>query len=257
MFGTLLFSLTSCSNPPVIEGRVLDIWDKPISNSMVKMEGEVEAQHTDSNGNFSFIAKDGSMRFRAGHENYIHDVEVAVYSSTDTDLPPKVTFNLYPKPEENGFYAIGAESYEQIVGQKIQQLETQLQSIKGIKDLGEIQLTQEQANGFVFFSTLRKEQIKQFKLQLHPLTFTETIQIKSLMGVTDTDVHMYTVSNTMPIDFELLSLDQEYMYLLKPKENLPLGYYAFHDSEILTNDETNSLNNHPPELNLAYSFEVK
>ena len=77
------------------------------------------------------------------------------------------------------------------------------------------------------------------------------------MGVTDAAVNLYTVADSNPIDFELISLDQEYMYLLKPSVELSKGYYAFHDSDILTNTNTNSLNNHPDELNVVYSFEVK
>ena len=57
------------------------------------MEGEVNAQTTASDGSFRFPAKDGSMRFRAGHEA-VHDVEVGVFSS-DEEPPPTVTFHLY------------------------------------------------------------------------------------------------------------------------------------------------------------------
>lgn len=257
MHAALYLLFFSCSNPPVVEGRVLDIWNKPIAGAMVKMEGEVEAETTDDDGIFQFLAKDGSMRFRAGHEGYIHDVEVGVYSSSDGEAPPSITFNLYKKPEKTGFYAVNSEGYANIVGQEVQTLETTLQSIKGIKDLGDTVLTTDQADEFLFYSTLRKEQIKQFKLQLHSLTFTEAIQIKSLMGVTDAAVNLYTVASPNQIELELISLDQEYMYLLKPNSELTKGYYAFHNSDILTDTNTKSLTNHPDELNVVYSFEVK
>ena len=100
MLATFAVLFAACTNPPVVNGRVLDIWNKPIEGAMVKMEGEVNAQTTASDGSFQFPAKDGSMRFRAGHEGYIHDVEVGVFSSSDEEPPPTVTFHLYKKPEK-------------------------------------------------------------------------------------------------------------------------------------------------------------
>ena len=252
---TVLFA--ACSNPPVVKGQVLDIWNQPITGAMVKMEGEVEAQTTTADGSFQFPAKDGSMRFRAGHENYIHDVEVGVFSSSDEEPPPTVTFHLYKKPSKEGFYAISTDDYASIVGQKVHAIETQLQSIKGIKDIGETKVSVDQSDSFLFFSTLRKEQIKQFKLQLHGLDFTESIQIKSITGTTEAAVNLYTVSSQAAIDFDLVSLDSDFMYLLKPKEALAPGYYAFHDSDILTNQESKSHDSYPAELKVVYSFEVK
>ena len=257
MLATFAVLFAACTNPPVVNGRVLDIWNKPIEGAMVKMEGEVNAQTTASDGSFQFPAKDGSMRFRAGHEGYIHDVEVGVFSSSDEEPPPTVTFHLYKKPEKEGFYAISTDDYATITGQKVQSIETQLQSIKGIKDIGEATVSADQSDSFLFFSTLRKEQIKQFKLQLHALTFTESVQIKSITGVTEAAVNLYTVADQNPIEFDLVSLDQDYMYLLKPKSALAAGYYAFHDSDILTNQESNSLASQPAELRVVYSFEVK
>ena len=257
MLTTIAVLFTACTNPPVVNGRVLDIWNNPIEGAMVKMEGEVNAQTTASDGSFKFPAKDGSMRFRAGHESYIHDVEVGVFSSSDEEPPPTVTFHLYKKPETEGFYAISASDYTTITGQKVQSIETQLQSIKGIKDIGEATVSADQSDSFLFFSTLRKEQIKQFKLQLHALAFTESVQIKSITGTTEAAVNLYTVADQNPIEFDLVSLDQDYMYLLKPKSALTAGYYAFHDSDILTNQDSNSLASQPAELRVVYSFEIK
>lgn len=80
---TLLLELFACNNTPVVSGTVEDIWHKPIEGAIVQMEGNDSQQITDSNGNFSFELTDvegGNLRFRAGHDLFIHDVEVLVYA---------------------------------------------------------------------------------------------------------------------------------------------------------------------------------
>ena len=70
------------------------------------------------------------MRFRAGHEGYIHDVEVGVFSSSDEEPPPTVTFHLYKKPEKEKVFMEFLPTIMLLLSGKIHSIETQLQSIK-------------------------------------------------------------------------------------------------------------------------------
>ena len=139
---TFLFSLVlwGCSEDPTIKGTVLDVWNKPVEGAMVQMEGVVESQKTDSSGAFSFAlpsGTDGELRFRAGHEGFIHDVEIAVYSKDiDDDKIPSIQFNLFPKPEQKGFFGIGSEGYLPLQGEKTKSVATKLEKFSGLVDIG-------------------------------------------------------------------------------------------------------------------------
>ena len=125
----------------------------------------------------------------------------------------------YTRTENKGFYAISTDDYANIAGQKVQSIETQLQSIKGIKDIGDAKVSVDQSDSFLFFSA-EKEQIKQLNFSfMHSVS--ESFK-SSITGTTEAAVNLYTVADQTPIEFDLVSLDQEYMYLLKPKLRYPL-----------------------------------
>ena len=192
--------------PPVVNGRVLDIWNKPIEGAMVKMEGEVNAQTTASDGSFHSQPK---MEACASEQDTRATSTMWKWVSSlllMRNHHQRSPFICIKNQKKKVFYAISTDDYATITGQKVQSIETQLQSIKGIKDIGEATVSADQSDSFLFFSTLRKEQIKQSKLQLHALSFTESVQIKSITGVTEAAVNLYTVADQNPIEFDLVSL---------------------------------------------------
>jgi hypothetical protein len=253
-----LLGFIGCSNNPVINGKVLDIWNKPVEGAMVQMEDVGENEQTDSSGSFSFTLttqQDTNIRFRAGATGYIHDVEVIVYS-TEEEQAPAVTFNLYPEPSEKGFYAIGASEYLKLPGQVTKKVSTKLEAYHGLSDIGTVSFSNDDKQQLVFFSSLRKEQIKQIALSLHQVTFKEQEDVKGVLGETAVDINLWMVSGK-ETPFGLRSLDQDHMYLIEFQEPLAKGVYAFHSGGYLTNTDPKASDTLPEEMKVAYPFEVK
>lgn len=258
LFGTMW--LIGCSETPVIKGQVLDIWNNPIEGAMIQMEGEADSKSSDAKGEFSFPianATDKNLRFRAGSTGYIHDVEVAVVAKEqDAEQLPTVVFHLYPEPKERGFYAVGSEQYIEIKGQDTDRIATKLEAYHGLNDIGKASFSTDQKQQFVFYSSLRKEQIKQMQLSLNELTFTEKEDLKGVLGETAVEVNLWTTKGS-PISFGLRSLDQKNMYLLDFPEPLAKGVYAFHSGQFLSSADPRKESDLPKELQVAYPFEVK
>jgi len=146
---SILLSLWACSNPTTINGKVLDIWDKPVSGAMIQIKDVVEKQTFGSDGAFQFTlddettaklkdpSADDTLRFRAGHNEYIHDVEIMSYSvMTDEDNPKEVVFHLYPKPSEKGFFGVGTAEYLPLNGESITEFNAPLNKIYGLQKSG-------------------------------------------------------------------------------------------------------------------------
>ena len=253
MLHILLFF--ACSSSIKITGNVTDIWNKPIGDVSIKMEGLEEAQISDANGDFVFTLPketDGTLRFRADHEKYIYDVESIVYSK---DLPKEdpvsVHFALYPKPPEKGFFGVGESDYIHIQGQKLTQFNAPLEKISGLVRIGKARLNTVSPQ-FVYHSSLRKEEIKQIDLGVYELHFKEHEEMTTLLGVQDIEVDLWIAKNK-PIPFNIKTLDQEEMYVLEFPQPLEKGIYAF-SGEYLEKDTDITL---PKELQLAYPFEIK
>ena len=89
----------SLQQHPVVSGTVQDVWNNPIEGAMVQVEGNGNKQTTDAQGRFTFELQDveaGNLRFRAGHTEFIHDVEVLVYApEMDAENTDSVEFELY------------------------------------------------------------------------------------------------------------------------------------------------------------------
>lgn len=253
---SLLLSLIACNSTPVVSGTVQDIWNHPIAGAMVQMEGNVSSQTTDSNGHFSFELKDvesGNLRFRAGHKDFIHDVEVIVYApEMKENKIDNVVFSLYPKPAEKGFYAIGSTEYQNLTGAELTTVSSPFKKIYGLERVSKIKVSNNKPS-FVYHSSLRKEEIKQLNLGLYKLAFKEHEAMTSLLGDTEVEVDLW-LADGKALPFNLRSLDQDEMFLIEFSDELSEGVYAFSGRYIEGKDDADTL---PKELQVAYTFEIK
>ena len=131
-----------------------------------------------------------------------------------------------------------------------------MEAYHGLNDIGKSAISADQKQQFVFYSSLRKEQIKQIQLSLNELSFTEKEDLKGVLGETAVEVNLWTVKGS-PISFGLRSLDQKDMYLLDFSEPLPKGVYAFHSGHFLSSANPRKEPSLPAELQVAYPFEVQ
>ena len=249
---TILMSLWACNSTPIISGTVEDIWNNPIEGALVQMEGSGTKQTTDSAGNFSFElnnVESGNLRFRAGHADFIHDVEASEMEGYELD---KIEFDLYPKPNEKGFYAVGTTDYTILKSGELVDVKSTFKTLYGLARVNDVKLTSSKPS-FVYHSSLRKEEIKQTNLSVYKLKFQEKEAMIGLVGETEVELDMW-IPEGETIPFNLRSLDQEEMYLIEFSEDLMKGVYAFSGRYIEGKDNANKL---PKELQVAYTFEVK
>lgn len=259
MSAFLISLLIGCSEDPTISGTVKDIWNNPVEGVSVMMEGVSEDQTSDSSGKFTFVIpedKEGKLRFRANHDKYLYDVEMVSYSKDleQEDIPP-VNFNLYPKPDDKGFFGIGAQQYVPLTSEKTRRVATKLESYHGLADVGST-LFINRSPKFVFHTKLRAEDIKRIDLHLYQLNFKEKEELKGVLGETAIEIDLW-LPKEIPIDFTIKSLDQDEMFLLELNQDLAKGLYAFATREVLGDTTPGKDPALPKELQVAYPFEVK
>ena len=252
---TLFSILLACSSPTLIEGHVHDIWGNPIEGVSASMQGADEKVKTDGKGSFSFTAVEGKMYFRASKKGYLPVIASSSYKKNDSSNP-KVDMVMYPDPEKNGFWAIGAKNYIPLKPQKIHKKEANLNTIQGLHQVGkkeEIRLTSPKPK-FVFRTELRKEQIKQLGLQIHRLEFIEDRDFQSLTGIQKVSVNLWHA--TEEVKYSMKVMEEENRYLIEVNDPIKKGVYCFHSNHVLTNKDSTDSRNIPKELLLAYPFEI-
>ena len=77
---TLLIGLLACNNTPVVSGTVHDVWNTQLKERWFKwkaMGTNKPLTHRDGS-RLRLKDVDGNLRFRAGHTEFIHDVEVRI-----------------------------------------------------------------------------------------------------------------------------------------------------------------------------------
>jgi len=251
----ILGTTTGCGEPPQVTGKVVDIWGHPIQGATIVLEGTTEQQSTDAQGAFKLAAPETPARLMAGKDGYIKEVRTVTPVTGDAQ-PPVVSFELYQDPGEVGFYAIGPSSYLPLESFEAETKGSEVRAITGIHDVGSVILQAAATPRFVFSSKLRAERLAQLDLQLTHLEFTQEATLPGVLGETTTDLNLWTATG-VEIPYDLVVLPSRDDFLIKLREPLAPGAYAFHTQGALTTKSYDGLDKMPKELRKAYVFEVK
>ena len=243
--------LFACSSQTLVQGTVQDIWKKPIEGAQIYMEEIEKPSQTNSSGGFSFIAKQGTMRFRSTKEGYIPAVGQIDYKAEES---PSIQLAMYPTVEKNGFWLIDQEGYTVLDPSPIKKKESKDQKILGLFDVGTVK-TNKPKPSFVFRTTLRKEQLQQLDLEIHSLNFINKTTFNALTGPQEVDVDLW-VPDTQ-VQFSIKDLGVEDHFLIEFSEPLARGIYAFHSHDILDPKSDMGASNMPKELLTSFPFEIK
>jgi hypothetical protein len=250
----LTLLLLACAGPPTIEGKVVDVWGKPVEGASIVIEGVVERYATDAGGLFHIETGEPVKRVMAGKLGYIKEVdEVAPPAEKGGDYAP-VTFELYPEPEKPGFYAVGPESYVSVEPQRIVMVGTELRHYAGMRDIPATGLTAGPGR-FVFTSRLRASELARMNLHLSRLDFVAHTPVKGLLGPVDATVNLWTAVEEIAFDLE--SLPSRDDYLIRTREALAPGMYAFHAQDVLDETDERVFLMMPKEMQVAFPFEVR
>lgn len=250
---SLLLVLLSCASPPVLQGKVVDIWGKPVDDATIVIEGVVERYHTDDGGLFRIETGADVKRVMAGKGGYIKnivDVHAPVERGDDYD---PLSFSLYPKPAKPGFYAIGPHDYVHVEPQRIVMVGTELRHYAGLRDVAASNLGRDPGR-FVFTTQLKMSEISRMNLHLSRMKWVAHTPVKGILGPVDATVNLWVAEEEVPFDLESLQSNSD--FLIKTRTKLPAGTYAFHAQDVLNEADERVFLMLPKEMQVAFPFEV-
>lgn len=110
LFLVLLSIMVISCGEPTINGKIMDNFNKPISDLEVSIKGTSLKTNTNSNGEYSINFVPGSdIKINFSKENYLNS-EITVNIATKDDFPAE-TVNTYKIPSEKGVFLVGKEDY--------------------------------------------------------------------------------------------------------------------------------------------------
>jgi hypothetical protein len=249
---SLLLLLIGCPEPTAIEGQVVDIWGAPVEGATVMVVGGTERPLTDADGRYRLARVDGTFTVKAGRKGYIQDQLELVVNPGQT--PPGPVFQLYPKPEKAGFYAVRPGRYVPLDQKLVHSVGNTLRSMRGIQSLGDAEVDVNDPK-ILFHTELRTDEILRLGLELHRLEYVDSAELQGPMGKTTAAVQLYVDGGEVPID--IVPLRSRTDYLVVPKEPLQPGGYAFQTQELLSPDETDRFDELPDELRVVFALSVR
>lgn len=240
-----------------MSGAVKDVWDKPIANASVTIEGVTELATTSEKGEFTMPVLSGKKRLKAGAEGYVHVQETFVFpDGADSKVEaPKVELVLYPEPPSEGLFLVNSKEYNKLDGQTIDTTGTELQAYTGVEDPGKVKVGAKARQRFVYRVALEPSEIARVGLELHRLEFVKDTTVTGAMGETNVKVNRFVAKEEVEFDLKELATDHHYLIITRGK--LAPGYYAFHSEGLLTSGDVDGLDKTPEELRKAYPFQVK
>lgn len=253
MLGLLLMA---CSGERTVSGHVLDVWDKPIDNATVVIEGVVERHYSGASGAFTIqVPEDQAVaRVMAGRDGYIREIlEVPAVAEGEPYAP--LTFHLYPEPENPGFYGVGRSAYVHLSTARVTLVGTELRHYTGIKEIPAEALPSGTTR-FVFSSTLRSSELSRMNLHLSRLDFVDHTRLKGILGPIDATVNLFVSAEEIPFDLKSLPSRDDYLIVTRAPLTTP-GIYAFHAQDVLNEEDPRVILNLPKEMQVVFPFEVQ
>jgi len=243
---SLLFACTH--EEPRVQGKVVDIWGQPLVGATVIVVGQHERPTTDAEGRYWVPRDEGSWEVKAGAEGYVPAFG-AFEIKPDTTMID--TLQLWPKPDESGFFLVGPGRYDPLQPQPVVSKGNTLKTYRGLEAVGET--THRGPNLRVLFHTeLKQDQINRLGLELTSLDFIREAEIPAAV-TSKVELNLYVAGKARPI--KVTPLPSRTDYLLEV-EQLEAGTYALHTQDILDNMPSDVFEQLPKEHRLAWGFHV-
>lgn len=247
-----LYLLVACNTPPTVDGKVVDIWGEPLEGATVLMVGTAEKPLTDHEGRYSFTFAPGTHSLKAGKEGYIQEHTEVTFAEGQTPEGP--LFELYQKPSEEGFFAIGTSSYVHLKPQLVHTVGSDFDPVRGLKTMGDAKVSESELK-VVFHSDFRYEEVLKLGLELQKLSFIEKRNVSGPLGETEVSINLHTAEKE--VEIEIAAMRSPTDYLITVKGELEPGYYAFQTFHMLDSQDQEAFDRLPPELRNVFPFEYK
>jgi len=250
-FLPVLFLLAACGGPPILQGQVVDIWGTPIEGAVVIVQGQAGRPETDAQGRFTLPVIEGEHTLRVGAKGYIHTFhEFEVVAGADL---PRPVIQLYPEPEETGFYVVSHGQYTALQPQKVERLGNELASIQGLRADPAVSVEVSSLE-VIFHTDLKKSEILQLGLELHHLDYVHQQELTGPLGKSPVTVNMWVSQGEVDTELTQMRGRNDYRITTGPVEP---GTYAFHTQGLLDPENLESFERIPSALRVAFPFTVK
>lgn len=249
--------VSGCGSEPTLNGKVTDVWDNPIPNATITIEGVADQPHTNETGVFEMPMLKGKTRIKAGADGFVHVQETFVFPEGEGSnvAMPNVALTLYPTPPNAGLFLVNQNKYAELEGQTIDTIGTELHAYTGIEDPGKVKSNVAGKQRLVYRVALEPNEIARMGLELHRLEFVQDTTVAGAMGEANVKVNRFIAKE--PVEFDLKQLASDDCYLIVTRNKLDPGYYAFHTEGLLTSRDVDALDKTPEELRKAYTFQIK
>jgi len=248
----LILMLFACSTPPAVEGKVVDIWGHPVEGATVMMVGQGEKPLTDGEGRYRLPRVEGTHELKAGRKGYIQAHATLDVQGEATPSGP--VFELYPKPEEPGFYAITSGQYIHLQPETVHSVGNDLRTFRGLKSKGEASVDTEELE-VIFHTELTYDEILRLGLSLRKLEYLPAGKVPGPLKPTKVKVGLYTDAGEVPLSIEPMKSRTDYM--LTPKEPVERGVYAFQTQHLLDEHDPERFDQLPEELRQVFPVELR
>jgi hypothetical protein len=244
--------LVACSTPPQVQGKVVDIWGHPVEGATVMMVGQGEKPLTDAEGRYRLPVIEGTHELKAGRKGYIQShAELTVAPGQAPDGP---LFELYPMPEDPGFYAVTTNEYTKLKPLTVHSVGNELRSYRGLKNKGDVSIDTDQLE-VVFHTELTHDEVMRLGLQLRKLEYRAEGEVPGPLRPTTVKVGLYTDAGEVPIDITPMKSRTDYR--ITPKKELERGIYAFQTQHLLDSQDQKRFEQLPDELRKVYPVELR
>lgn len=246
----LLLSSCLCSEPPTLQGRVVDPWNHAVDGAKVTMPGAQEPVTSDDKGQFRLPLKLGKYKLKAEKDGYIaaeREVEVK-----DEDSSEIRSIRIIPEPTTDGYHVIGPESYLELAPATVTRTGNELHAFQGIKSSGSVEVDGKELR-VVFHTPLKMDQVARLDIELHKLTFVKDMEVATVEGPQKVDVNLWTDAGKVDYEREELGSDDNYVFRVN---SLPSGTYAFVSMDLL-NSANAAFDSLPEGVRRVHPFTIK
>lgn len=249
----LLLGLLACGTPPSIEGKVVDIWGNPVEGATVMMVGQNARPLTDGEGRYELPVVPGKHELKAGRKGYVQ--AHANLEILEGEVPEGPVFELYPRPEQPGFFAVGHGQYVPLAPETVQAVGNELRSYRGLKQKGEAQLSAQDFKEFLFHTALTEDEVLRLDVQLRKLTYRAEGEVPGPLKPTPVKIGLYTDDGE--VELEVIRMKSRTDYRLVPKEPLEPGVYAFQTQHLLDSHDPTGFDQLPDELRVVFPIDLR
>lgn len=253
-FVASLLLAAACGEEATLTVKVTDLWGNPIPGMKVTIAGKGTAA-TNEKGEIVAPLEMGEYKFSTQKDGYIAwKGEPMTVKSLDAHQ----TFGIevFPEPKENGFWLVGAKSYEKLDGQTVQTKGNDIASFHGIASDGAVEGSGKGLRIVYHTKDLKMDEVMRLGFELHNLKYVANTEVTGPEGKTEVPVNLWTEGDKVDISFDPMGSDHNYLVKTSAGE-LGSGSYAFETQDLLSPTDLVAFSRIPEALRVVYPFRLK